>query len=342
MAMIGRASKTVTAGNGGAPNAPTASRVAAAIAPMPFDAKSAAVAESEAHDLAARLPSLLVEAMRVASTVSHGLHGRRRAGPGETFWQFRHYESTDAATLIDWRRSASSDQLYIREREWEAAHTFWLWANTSSSMDFRSDLASTTKRDRALVLMLAATELLVQGGERAALIGLTRPSASRYTVRRIAEAIAANKSSPVLTETLPPAERLSRFAGAVIISDFLDPPKETIARLEILASNGVTGHLIQVFDPAEETLPYTGRAEFQAPDQTMRWVVDRTETLRDAYIAKIQAHRAELTEHARRIGWTYTLHHTDQSPTQPLLSLILRLQNASQSNLASAASGGAI
>src|SRR6056297_2891631 len=137
--------------------------------------------EGEAQGLAARLPDLLVEAMRVANTLVHGIHGRRRAGPGETFWQFRHYEQTDDAKLIDWRRSASSDQFYVREREWEAAHTFWVWANLSPSMVFRSHLAPAYKRDRALVLLLAATELLVRSGERVAYLGLSRPSASRKT-----------------------------------------------------------------------------------------------------------------------------------------------------------------
>ncbi|HUS98015.1 MAG TPA: DUF58 domain-containing protein, partial [Hyphomicrobiaceae bacterium] len=224
--------------------------------------------------------------------------------------------------------SASSDHLYIREREWEAAHTFWLWANTSVTMNFRSDLSNTTKRDRALVLLLAAAELLVQGGERVALLGLTRPSASRHTARRIAESIASSPNAPVLSETLPPPERLSRFSGAVLISDFLDPPELINQRLDILATNGVTGHLIQVFDPAEETLPYDGRAEFVGPDPSVRWVADRVESLREAYVAKLLAHRALLVEHTRRIGWTFTVHHTDKSAAEPLLSLIMRLQSA--------------
>ena len=104
--------------------------------------------ELSAHALAKRLPALLVEASRVAQTVAHGIHGRRRAGPGETFWQFRHYTQGDSAPSIDWRRSASSDHLYIREREWEAAHTVRLWPDLSPSMVFRSHLAPESKRDR--------------------------------------------------------------------------------------------------------------------------------------------------------------------------------------------------
>src|SRR5918911_4159971 len=110
--------------------------------------------EPEAHAIADRLPELLIEAIRVSNTVAHGIHGRRRAGPGETFWQFRQFQGSDASTLIDWRRSASSDHLYVREREWEAAHTVWLWPDLSPSMNFASHLATVTKRDRALVLML--------------------------------------------------------------------------------------------------------------------------------------------------------------------------------------------
>src|SRR5674476_529356 len=122
--------------------------------------------EREAHGLADRLPEILIDAKRIAQTVAHGLHGRRRAGPGETFWQFRQFQSSDTLRQIDWRRSASSDHLFVREREWEAAHTVWLWVDLSPSMHFRSSLSKTSKESRSVVLALALTELLARGGER--------------------------------------------------------------------------------------------------------------------------------------------------------------------------------
>ena len=283
--------------------------------------------ETEAQELADRMPDLLVEAMRISMTIAHGIHGRRRAGPGETFWQFRQYESTDSTTLIDWRRSASSDHLYVREREWEAAHTFWLWADLSPSMDFRSDLAQQTKRDRGLVMLLAAAELLVRGGERVALLGLTRPTASRHAASRLAEELVAHRHTSVLSAGLPPGDRLSRYSGVILIGDFLDPASEVNARLSELAASGVSGHLIQVLDPAEETLPYEGRAEFLAPEGSERWVADRVESLRERYIEKLAAHKAEIAEHAQRLGWSSLVHHTDRSAAEPLLQLIMRLQS---------------
>lgn len=281
--------------------------------------------EGEAHAIADRLPELLIEAIRISNTVAHGIHGRRRAGPGETFWQFRQFQGSDASTLIDWRRSASSDHLYVREREWEAAHTIWLWPDLSPSMNFASHLATVTKRDRALVLMLAAAELLVRGGERIALLGLTKPSASRKATSKLAEALAANSQAPALTMSLPPAERLGRFSGTILFSDFLEPIEPLSERLKTLAGNGVAGHLVQILDPAEESLPYAGRTEFIGLEGEGRWVADRAESLRARYQEKLAEHRAALAEITGRLGWSLLVHHTDRSAAEPLLTLIMRM-----------------
>jgi len=93
---------------------------------------------TEAKGIAEAMPEMLIEARRVALTVLAGWHGRRTSGRGETFWQFRPFVTGEAAAAIDWRRSARDDHLYVREKEWEAVHTVWLWADLSASMDFRS------------------------------------------------------------------------------------------------------------------------------------------------------------------------------------------------------------
>jgi uncharacterized protein (DUF58 family) len=268
----------------------------------------------------------MLDALRVANTVAHGIHGRRRAGTGETFWQFRQFQASDPAGVIDWRRSASSDHLYVREREWEAAHTFWLWPDISPSMAFQSHLAPVSKRDRSLVLTLAMAELLVRAGERIALIGLTVPMASRKATARIAEALAASEREGAVHSSLPPPARLTRFSSALLFGDFLDPPETIAARLNEMAEAGVTGHLIQILDPAEETLAYEGRMEFRSPEGADRWIADRVETLRPEYRKKLAAHRARVEEAAHRIGWSFLVHHTDRPAAEPLLTLIMRLQ----------------
>lgn len=289
------------------------------------DAERLLSLESQAHALADVLPDLLLEADRIASTVAHGIHGRRRAGPGETFWQFRQYGSQDSAQLIDWRRSASSDHLYVREREWEAAHTLWLWPDISPSMRFRH-LGSASKRDRGVVLMLAAAELLVRSGERVGLLGVTSPIASRKATSRLAEALASSAGAPGVGDSLPPEIRVSPFSSVILFSDFLDPADEVASRLEKLASSGVRGHIVQVLDPAEETLPYEGRTEFVGIEGGERWVADRAESLRGEYQSRFAAHRAAIADCATRLGWSFLVHHTDRPASEPLLALMMSLE----------------
>src|SRR5256885_10491590 len=132
-------------------------------------------ASGQARTLAESMPRLILEARRIAATVIHGLHGRKRAGPGENFWQYRRFLSGEPAARVDWRRSGRDDHLYVREREWEAAHTVWIWPDRSDSMAFVSNLGAEPKLDRALVVGFALAHLLVEGGERIGVPGLMRP-----------------------------------------------------------------------------------------------------------------------------------------------------------------------
>ena len=283
---------------------------------QPFPAE-----ENEAHGLAERMPALLVEAQRVAHTVTHGTHGRRRAGPGETFWQFRHYDQNDSLSGIDWRRSGSSDHLFVREREWEAAHTVWLWVDLSPSMQFRSNLSKTLKESRGVVLALALTELLARGGERVGVMG-GYPFTGRNTTRRIAEYLVRDVRRDL---SLPPTARLSRFSECLLFSDFLEPIEETSARMEAIAAQGVRGHLVQILDPAEETLPYEGRTEFASSEGRIRVIAGRAETLRERYQERLTSHRKSLNELARRLHWSFVVHHTDRPAEEVVLAIHNRL-----------------
>ncbi len=193
---------------------------------------------------------------------------------------------------------------------------------------FKSHLSPVTKRDRALVLTLAAAELLVRGGERVALLAQTQPTANRNAATRIAETIVANANAHLLKKSLPPNAALNRFSGLILFSDFLAP-----VRRYPRAARGYRGERrrrpsVQIIDPAEETLPYDGRTEFLGSSGRERWVADRVESLRPKYQARFAAHRAELAEMAQRFGWSFLTHHTDRPASEPLLSLLMRLQGS--------------
>ena len=284
-------------------------------------AKSGAALLSRGESLAAKFPPLLVAAERVAATVSQGVHGRRRVGHGETFWQFRQYGLGDAAQRIDWRQSAKSDRVYVRETEWEAAQSVWLWRDGSPSMRWSSTRNRVTKLARADLLMLALAALLARGGEHLALLGQS-PRAGRTAIGRLAMTLERDE---IAAANLPPPEPLPRYARMVLFGDFFSPLDEVSRVVTHFARRGVRGHLLQILDPAEETLPFSGRVMFAGSESEGEVLFGRVEVVREDYRAALARHQAGLRELARAVGWTALSHRTDQPPEAALLSLYFAL-----------------
>jgi uncharacterized protein (DUF58 family) len=290
--------------------------------PTDKDERPVTAAAGKSSKLAARIPRLILEARRVASTVIHGLHGRRRAGPGENFWQYRHFTSGEPSQSIDWRRSARDDHLYVREREWEASHTIWMWADRSPSMEFNSDLTEWSKLDRALVVSFALAEVLVQGGERVGIPELMRPTANHNVIETMAQRIIHDYSE---RPSLPPNFSPAPFSEVLLLSDFWSPVADFRKILGQLAANGARGHVVQVIDPAEESFPYAGRVEFIESEGLGSVTAGRAEMWRDDYQALLANHRAALRAETERFGWTFTIHRTDRGPTELLFALHARM-----------------
>lgn len=284
-----------------------------------------------AEALAFALPPLLVAAERVANTVAQGVHGRRRVGTGESFWQFRQFQPGDTRSAIDWRRSARGPHLYVREREWEAAQSIWLWCDHSLSMGYRSALAPCSKAERAMLLLLALAALLVRGGERVALLGAENPPAGgaaalhRLAAELLTQASAAEGAPPA---DLPVPAALPRHAQTVWIGDWLAPREEIAAAMRRTAAGGIGGHLLQVLDPAEEEFPFTGRTEFIDRETGERLIAGRAEALRAAFHARLEEQQAMLRTLCRSLGWSFAVHRTDRPPHTALLALYRQLSDA--------------
>ena len=200
--------------------------------------------------LAASLPPLLVAAERVAATVYQGVHGRRRVGQGETFWQFRHYDSGDAPHLIDWRQSAKSDHVFVRELEWEAAQSVWVWRDHSPSMFWRSGDDLPEKRERADLLALALGALLLRGGEHVGLLGSDgRPATGRGGLMRLAVEIADERAGAA-AEDFAPVRPLPRNAQVVLLGDLLAPLDQIHEVVRSYAERRIKGHFLQILDPS--------------------------------------------------------------------------------------------
>ncbi len=286
-------------------------------------------ATGSARVLADAMPRLILEARRVAATVIHGLHGRRRAGPGENFWQYRRFMSGEPAQNVDWRRSARDDHLYVREREWEASHTVWIWPDRSPSMAFASALVTDSKLERGLVVAFALAEVLVQGGERVGVPGLLRPTASNNVIEKMAEVILHDRSERA---SLPPNFSPSSLSEIVLLSDLWSPLGEVQKTIGQLSATGAHGHVVQIVDPAEESFPYSGRIEFIEPEGAGSVTAGRAKSWRNDYQGLVSRHRDAIRAETDRLGWSFAIHRTDRPASELLLVLHSRMGANMQSS----------
>ncbi|OYU49636.1 MAG: DUF58 domain-containing protein [Rhizobiales bacterium PAR1] len=279
---------------------------------------------SEAARLADVLPHLVVEARNVAAQLQLGIHGRRRPGPGEEFWEFRPFVAGESTSRIDWRRSARDDRLYVREREWESASVHWLWIDFSASMHFASRLAERPKRDRAVLIGLALADLLVHAGERVGMPGETPPLASRNIIMRLAETMARRKPGtfdPMTADALPDTLPIRRQDHLVMIGDFIMPTEEFAEKLARIAHRGVRGTVVLIRDPAEEEFPFSGELEFEGLESNETWRVGEAQEIAVKYRERISAINEELRRIALKNGFGFVKHLTHRPAAETLLTL---------------------
>jgi uncharacterized protein (DUF58 family) len=267
-------------------------------------------ARLEALGLAGDLPGVLLDAKRLAASAP-GFHGRRRAGQGEAFWQYRDHRAEDGARLVDWRRSARGDRFFVREREREAAQTAWFWIDQEPGFKWTSDPARPTKLYRAQTIALALAILLARGGERVGMLGLA-PRRGPRAVDRLAQ----DFLEP-LRDAAPPSR-----SCVIFFSDFYAPVETWRARLAAAASAGATGALVMVADPAEEDFPFRGRTLFHAPGGRVETLVGRAEAARDTYVERLQTHRRTIRTLGGELGFPALLHRTDHGAAPALAMLI--------------------
>ena len=269
----------------------------------------------QAEALGASLPALLAAAEHLAANVAMGEHGRKRAGTGDDFWQYRAATAGDSARSVDWRRSARSDVQFVREREWQAAQSVMLWVDPSQSMAFSGAAGRVTKGERARLIALALGVLLLRGGERVGLAGQGVPRAGRAQVLRLLQGFGdsgADYGSPV-------EDGLVAHGRAVFVSDFLGDLGGVEASLARAADKGVRGVVMQVLDPVEEAFPFDGRTVFVSMGGSVSHETQQAGDLKARYLARLAERKARLAELAALAGWLYTTHHTADSAQVALL-----------------------
>lgn len=274
---------------------------------------------------AAGFPALLARARHLAATLNLGAHGRRRAGVGEEFWQYRPAIAGDAMREIDWRRSARSDAQFIRQKEWQSAQAVNLWIDPGAAMQFAGAAGAETKLTRAQTLGMAIAILLSKAGERVGLMDDPEPpKQGEIQINKMALSLCNAAQTP--DYATPPQKLLAKGSRAIFLSDFLGDWPAMVRALSAAADQDVQGCLVQVLDVQEASFPFTGRTIFESMQGSVRFETLRANALREAYLERLAEREAQLRDLARQTGWRFYRHLTNEPAQSALLWMYSALE----------------
>ena len=274
----------------------------------------------KAEELSNKIPSLYVKADRIANTIWEGMHNRNKDGLGDNFWQFRKYEYGDPAHLIDWKKTAKSNETFIQEKELQTLQNFVIWRDTSRSMNFRSSESIDTKLYRANLFTLTLTIILSKSGENIVLNGLKSKllkggNAVNFVSNQINEKVTDSfKSSPNINE-------IKNNSDVILIGDFLNNINETEKTIKELSNRGINGIIIQILDPAERFFPYKGRINFNGLEGEQNILIGKAESVRNDYKKAIKIHIEKLEKLITSYSWKYILDNSDQDASISLQNI---------------------
>lgn len=281
--------------------------------------------KSEAELLSATLPPLQLRAEKLARGFDPGVHGRRKAGVGEDFWQFSHYSTDSPASKIDWRQSAKRDQLFVRQKELETAESVWFWVDSTLNMTYKSHLAEHSKLFNARVMSLALSLLLTSSGENFGLLGISdRATHGPVAFDRFSQDL-ITKHADILTDA-PSQLRLPTNTRVVLMSDFLTPLDKLEKLIRSLSQNRCRGILVHFADPAEITLPFTGRNRFEGMQRELPLTIGRTEAVQLEYQSLFSNHRLAVNSLAKQGAWDYLFVQTNEPQGDAFANLYQFLQ----------------
>lgn len=272
-----------------------------------------------AEEASGSLSSLRIDAEKAVASVLHGDHAQSKPGAGEKFWQYREYVPGDRPQDIDWRQTAKTEHVFIKQKEWQTPQSVIFWCNQSASMDFKSKQKYPTKLETARILTLAMALLMVRSGEKVSMFGSRKVGRSENTLLDI-----ELKLTEDIRSTLPLADYsmfdLPQHASFVQIGDFLEPLDLIEHNFKQFSGRSSGGFVIQVLDPAELNLPYDGRVLFE-DSKSNRQQIDNVASIRAAYKKRIRDHNRALQQLCKENRWHYILHRTSKDMKETLMNI---------------------
>lgn len=277
----------------------------------------------EAERASASLPALVMAADKIASSVFHGDHSQRKTGTGEKFWQFREYSAGDRPQDIDWRQSGKTDEIYIKQKEWQTSQKTYLWCASDKGMDFSSSRRLRTKKENARILTLALALLLTRAEEQVGFFGDNKTGRSERTLQKIGQLLLDDSAS----NSLPASHifSLPMSCSFIAVGDFLSSMPDIESCFSNIAANVHNALLVQILDPSELDLNFEGRVLFENTGDGKKEIINHVPSIRAEYQERINSHIAAIKMMCRERSWIHVLHRTDEDLKNTLNLIWMRI-----------------
>lgn len=285
----------------------------------------------EAEDVFGKIPSnVRMEVARLEKTMPvSGQRLMKKAGSGADIFELRDFDQyKDEERKISAKHKMRTGKDIVLDRELESPHHFAAWVDASESMNFKSDRARFTKREYALIVMLA---WIMDLGVQEEAVGVLSHGRLYRSGARTAQRVSDLLVDAALMggDELPEIHRAFKANDMVVLGGdfFTKSPEDLENLLDDLAARRLQVTLMLTLDPDELDFPYTGNREFMGMEgetslsgEASR-VFDNAASMRAQYLAAIKAHITGLQTLCEERGFRFILAPTHKPPEQAVLNI---------------------
>lgn len=219
-------------------------------------------------EIRARIQAIRIRTKRLMTGAPVGDFSTARQGFGFEFKQLREYQEGDDIRFIDWKSTAKTKTVFVRQYTEEKQRTLWLLVDRSSSTWYGSKtvLKYQIQAEAALAIAFAAEHendsvgliLFDEGASVAVPLGKGR----RHT-QKIAEKLFSLLEEPVVARTLGTdfsllfdlvAQSVGKKSICFLLSDYRGFTQEHAQKLALLGQRSTVACL-RVGDPVEKKFP---------------------------------------------------------------------------------------
>ena len=249
-------------------------------------------------------------------------------GRGMTFSEVREYQPGDDIRLIDWNVTARTGSPFIKIFEEERELTVYLIVDISASGEFGSN--QQLKREFGAEIAAVLGFSAIKNNDKVGLILFSEdvekyvaPKKGKSHVLRVVRELLytdPKKSGTSIKNALDYLLKVAKRKSVIfLISDFLDDGYWSSLKV-VNRKHDLIG--IQLYDPAEISLPDLGLSKIEDPETgSAFWIDTSSKSSLKALKKRLDIDQIKFEKESRKIGFDIIPISTDQDFVEPLLSL---------------------